>query len=70
MELRVYPRLSRDSKKSMIRQRGKYGNSHDYMPRMPLLMRLSSELNMSYEEVLEQIQKEQEYLIKNRGAAL
>jgi hypothetical protein len=67
MKLLVFPKLSGCSRKSMLKTTSKWGHHHDYMPQMRLLERLADELNMTVEQVLEQIEHEREYLIQEQG---
>lgn len=46
----------------MLKTKTRYGRPHYYQPRMRLLERLSRELNMSIEQVMDQIQRERAYL--------
>ena len=66
MVLIAYARMSTRSRRAMKRLKGRYGCPYEYRPRITLLQRLSAELNMSIEEVLDQIQKERHYLLSTR----
>lgn len=63
-KLLVWPRLNLRSKRAMLRTKKKWGHPYEYYPRQQLLNRLSKELNMTKEEVLDQIDKEQAYFIR------
>lgn len=64
MKLIVYPLLSTRSRRSFSRKKTKWGHPHFYQPRIDLLARLSYELGMTKEGVLDQIAKEREYVLK------
>lgn len=66
MKLIIYPLLNTRSKRAICRVNKKYGHQYIYNPKYILLSRLSQQLNMSIEEVREQIQKEREFIIKNQ----
>ncbi|MEM7063810.1 MAG: hypothetical protein AAF572_11680 [Cyanobacteria bacterium P01_B01_bin.77] len=59
----AYARLSTRSRRAMVRTTTKYGQPYHYRPRITLIQRLQKELGMSYEQVLDQIEKERRYLI-------
>ncbi len=63
-QLLVWPRLSTCSKRAFIRTKKRWGHPYTYQPQARLLHRLTQELNMSEDAVLEQIQKERSYLLK------
>ncbi len=65
MELLCYPKMCRESKLCMTRERWRYGKKYYYRPRSHLLNRLAKELNMTKEQVRDQIAKEKAYLLKN-----
>jgi len=64
MNLKVYPLLSTRSKRAMLRVRKKWGHPYYYIPRHQLLVRLSSELGMTQQQVIEQVQEERKFLLK------
>lgn len=64
-ELLVWPLLSTRSKRAMLRTKKKWGHPVTYYPRQRLLQRLSEELKMSKEQVLDQIDTEQAFLLKH-----
>ncbi len=63
-ELLVWPRLSTCSKRAMMRTKKRWGHPNKYYPQVQLLNRLSDELNMTKEQVLDQIDKEQAFLLR------
>lgn len=65
MKLLIYPRVSEASRKCMKRQKGAYGRLYTYRPRRNLILRLCSELGMTQEQVIIQIQKESAYVKSN-----
>ena len=65
MELLFYPRMCRESKLCMTREKWRWGRAYYYRPHAQLLRRLAQELNMSVTEVLDQIRREQAYLRQN-----
>ena len=46
----------------MVKTKTRFGKPYYYRPRITLLQRLSRELNMGIEQVLDQIQRERAYL--------
>ena len=64
MELIIYPRLSDKSKKAIKRAKKKWGHPYRYTPRSILIARLCEELGFTKTQVIQQIKKEREYLLK------
>lgn len=64
MELIIYPRLSTRSRRAISRNKGRYGRPYQYRPRITLIDRLAEELGWTYEQVIDQIYAEREYLLK------
>lgn len=64
MKLVVFPRLQTQSKRAFLKTRGKYGRPYQYQPRIDLLFRLQKELGLTVGEVLDQIGREREFLLK------
>ena len=62
----AYFRMSTRSRRAMTRTKTRFGQPYQYRPRITLIRRLQNELNMSHVQVLDQIQKEREYLIAMR----
>lgn len=65
MELVVYPLLSTRSRRAMLKTARRFGHYYNYRPRGNLIQRLSQQLNTTPAEVLEQIKKERNYLLKD-----
>jgi hypothetical protein len=65
MKLVVFPKLQTQSRRALLKTKGKYGRPHHYQPRIDLLFRLQKELGMSVGDLLDQIDREREYLIKH-----
>ena len=63
MNLVCYPLMNRRSKRAILRTRKRWGHPVGYNPRRVLVERLASELNLSPEAVLDQLQKEREFLL-------
>lgn len=63
MVLIAYSKMSTRSKRAMARAKTRHGQPYEYRPRITLIQRLSSELNMSYEQVIDRIEREREYLL-------
>ena len=59
----AYARLSTRSRRAMLRTTTKFGQPYRYRPRSTLVQRLQTELGMTYEQVLDQIERERQYLI-------
>ena len=59
----AYARMSTRSRRAMLRKKTRHGRPYEYKPRITLLTRLSAELGMSIEEVLDQIVREREFLL-------
>ena len=55
MELKLYPKLSTNSKRALRRQKKEWGHPYHYEPRLKLLKRLSQETGMSLTEVRNQL---------------
>jgi hypothetical protein len=68
MELLLYPRLSTRSRRAIRRKKGRYGRSYEYRPYSNLVNRLSRETGQTPEWVLDQLAKEQDYLMGLDGA--
>lgn len=66
MQLIVYPRLRRNSKKAMLRRRQVFGNVRLYCPQSRLVQRLRDETGLSAQEFWEQFEREREWLYENR----
>ncbi|MBE9068865.1 hypothetical protein IQ260_19660 [Leptolyngbya cf. ectocarpi LEGE 11479] len=66
MVLIAYARMSTRSRRAMTRATTRYGRPYQYRPRITLVRRLATELNMSLEDVLDQIQKERHYLLSRQ----
>ena len=64
MKLVIFPLLCTRSRRAIRRTKGKFGHVYSYTPRADLVIRLSTKLGMTREDVLDQIQKEREYIIK------
>lgn len=64
MELICYPLLSTCSKRAIIRTRKSWGHPVWYNPRKSLILRLSQELNLTNEQVIEQLTREREWLLE------
>lgn len=64
MKLVIFPRLQTQSKRAFTKTRGKYGRPYHYQPRIDLLFRLQKELGLPAGEILDQIDREREFLIK------
>lgn len=64
MEFKIYPLLSTNSRRSMKKIKKRHRGYYGYFPRYRLLKRLMDTLGMSQTEVLNQIQREREALIK------
>lgn len=64
MNLLIWPKLSTRSRRALLKRVRGYGRPHNYTPKGHLLERLSRELGISKEEVLAQMWKEREYLLK------
>ena len=62
----AYARMSTRSRRAMVRVTTRYGKPYQYRPRITLVKRLATELNMSLEDVLDQIEKERKYLLSRR----
>jgi len=63
MELIIYPRLHPKSQRLFVRTLTGYGKKYEYQPRSDLVRRLSEELLLPREEILEQAERERRYLI-------
>ncbi|MCH2244704.1 MAG: hypothetical protein MK111_08695 [Crocosphaera sp.] len=64
-ELVVWPLLSTCSKRAMVRTKKRWGHPNEYHPRQKLINRLSDQLKMSKQEVLNQIEKERDFLTRH-----
>ena len=62
----AYARLGTRSRRAMLRRTTKFGKAYEYRPRANLVQRLMQELNLSYSEVLDQIQKERTFLLSRQ----
>ncbi len=67
MRLKIYPLLSTCSKRAFIKTKQRWGKPYQYSPRGDLLIRLSRELNMTKEQVLDQIYEERRYILTQMG---
>jgi hypothetical protein len=67
MELKIYPLLSTESQKALVRTkqtyRSQWGHPYNYEPNGRLLKRLSTQLQMTKEQVREQLLNERKYLL-------
>jgi hypothetical protein len=63
-QLVIYPKLSTRSRRAMLRTKSRYGIPKEYRPRGHLVLRLSTELGMTKEQVLDQIQEERKYFLR------
>ena len=66
MELICYPLMNLRSKRAILRTHKRWGHPVRYNPRRILVERLASELNLSSEAVLSQLQKEREFLLEHQ----
>lgn len=66
MVLIAYSRMCTCSKRAMARAKTRHGRPYQYRPRITLIQRLSTELGMNYEQVLDRIDREREYLLNRR----
>jgi len=66
MQIKAYFLLSTCSRRALKRRKTHFGQPYQYVPRGPLLMRLSRELGMSKEGVYNQLMQEREYLLKQK----
>lgn len=66
MRLICYPLLNLRSQKAILRVRKKWGHPYRYNPRKQLITRLSEQLQMSETEIVEQLEREREFLLRNR----
>lgn len=64
MILKFYSRLSTRSRRAILRQTKKWGHENIYFPRYQLVKNLMTEFNMTENEVLDQLQKEREFLLR------
>jgi len=64
MKLICYPLMNLRSKRAILRTRKQWGHPVGYNPRRVLVERLACELNLSPESVLDQLQKEREFLLE------
>lgn len=64
MKLICYPLLSEKSKKAICRVKKRFGKRYRYVPRKPLIMRLSKQLNMTPDQIRLQLMEERAFLIK------
>lgn len=67
MNLKIYPRLCKESKNAIKRKLWRWGNPYEYVPRANLVKRLSQELGMTEEQIKEQIKEEREFLLQYPG---
>lgn len=65
MNLVCYPLMNLRSKRAILRTRKRWGHPVGYSPRRILVERLASELNLSPEAVIVQLQKEREFLLEH-----
>jgi hypothetical protein len=66
MQLICYPLMSTCSKRAITRIKKKWGHPVTYTPRATLVERLSRELGMTYDQVIDQLFKERDFLLKYR----
>lgn len=66
MVLIAYARMCTRSRRAMNRGETRRGKPYYYRPRISLINRLSRELGMSREQVLDQIQREREFLLSRQ----
>lgn len=67
MNLICYPLLSTRSKRAILKTKKSWGHVYWYNPRGDLLVRLSKQLNLPITKVVEQLEKEREFLLKGLG---
>lgn len=66
MDLLAYPLLSPYAQARYTKLRKRYGRPYRYRPKGSNLTWLARRLNMTKEQVLDQVIKEQDHLIKTR----
>lgn len=67
MELVLWYKLGTRSRRAMLRVKKKWGHAYHYSPRSDLLQRLSQESHLTIEEVVVQLNKERDYLLRQLG---
>lgn len=65
--LALYNRLGTKSKAALKRTMDRFGRPVTYIPRDDLLQRLMTEFNISAENVIDELLKDQELLLKLEG---
>lgn len=65
MRLICYWLMNVRSQKAMRRKKWKWGRNYTYIPRQTLVKRLARQLNMTEEEVKNQIAKERTYILQH-----
>lgn len=63
MVLIAYSRMGTTSKRAMARAKTRHGRPYSYRPRITLVRRLSRELGLSNEAVLDRIYQEREFIL-------
>ncbi len=64
MQLIIYPLLSTRYRRAMLRIGGRFGRYEIYVPRGHLLNRLEQQTGLSADAILEQVQKERNFLLQ------
>lgn len=70
MMLICYPKLSTRSRRALLRTKGRFGKRYCYSPRGDLLYRLSIELNLTVNQVYDQLMAERKYLLDEANKTL
>jgi hypothetical protein len=58
--------MSTCSRRAILREKNRWGKEITYQPRAPLIARLSDELGLNASQIVEQLQKERQWLLKHR----
>jgi hypothetical protein len=66
MELRAYYLLGTNSKRAIIKTKGRFGRPHHYSPKAPLIEKISRTLRISKQAAYQLLMKEREYLIRQQ----
>jgi hypothetical protein len=64
MELILWHKLQTNSRRAIIKTKGRWGSPYRYIPRGDLLKRLSLETGSSIERCYAQLQIEREFLLR------
>lgn len=67
MALELYFMLGTKSRRAITKQTGKFGRNYNYRPRGDLLERLSDQTGKSKEEIYNQLQRERQELLTQKG---